>query len=80
MWKPDSIVSSLRWMWWFMAAQVTWRGTPWRSPPQLQQLRVELTTPPAAFDLDAEPLAILCMVRRHLNRALAPATPQVPVT
>ena len=59
---PDSIASSLRWMWWFMAAQVTWRGTPWRSPPQLQEVRMELPTPPAAFDPDAEPLNILCMV------------------
>ena len=60
--QPDSIASSLRWMLWYMAAQVTWRGTPWRSPPQLQQERMELPTRPAVFDPDAEPLNILCMV------------------
>jgi len=60
--RPDSIASSLRWMLWYVAAQVTWRGTPWRSPPRLQQeLPIELPARPAVFDPDAEPLNILCM-------------------
>ena len=60
--QPDSIASSLRWMLWYVAAQVTWRGTPWRSPPRLQQEPpIELPARPAVFDPDAEPLNILCM-------------------
>ena len=73
--QPDSIASSLRWMLWYMAAQVTWRGTPWRSPPQLQPETMELPTRPAVFDPDAEPLNILCMVHGRVSALVAVGLP-----